>query len=177
VRLNVWGSEGGGKEEQEQEQKQEQEQDRAIHLVRLIPNSSLVVVVTSWSFLTFSSSTGRLMKRSNHTPVTKPHSIDVSPDSRFLLVASPNMVTVVVAHDLEIVQICCRVLSKSKLDGLRDADALRTRSIDGAEVMPDGTVLVESNIASAALSLNGDIAFVGCDSGELHAFTVGLNRG
>ena len=87
------------------------------------------------------------------------------------------MVMVVVAHDLDIVQICCRVLSKSKLDGLRDADALRTRSIDGAEVMPDGTVLVESNIASAALSLNGDIAFVGCDSGELHAFLVGLNRG
>lgn len=101
----------------------------------------------------------------------------MSPDSRYLLIASPDMVKVVVTHDLEIVQICCRVLPKHKLQQLRNADALRTRSIDGSEVLPDGTVLVGSKITSVALSTNGDIAFVGCGNGDMHAFLVGLNRG
>ena len=151
--------------------------NRKIYLVRLIPNTSFVVVVTCDFLCTFSSSTGELMKQTPHSYLCLPHSIGVSPDSRFLLVGSPEMVTVVVVRDLEIKQICCRVLSPEKLKELRSVDALRTRTVDGAEVTPDGTVLVESTVTSATLSSNGDVAFAGCENGDVHAFLVGLNRG
>ena len=103
--------------------------------------------------------------------------IIVSPDSRFLVVASVNMVTVVVAHDLEVIQMLCRVVSSSKISELRSVDALRTRSVDGAEVLPDGVILLESTITTCTLSNNGDVAFVGCENGDIHGFIVGLNRG
>jgi len=85
------------------------------------------------------------------------------------------MAAVVATHDLEVVQVLCRVVDPNKLSELRGAEALRVRSIDGAEVLPDGTILVESQIAAASLSANGDVALVGC-LGEIHCFFVGLNR-
>ena len=68
-------------------------------------------------------------------------------------------------------------MGSSKLSELRQADALRTRSVDGAEVLPDGTILIEADITTSTLSMNGDVAIVGCENGQIHGFLVGLNRG
>ncbi len=150
---------------------------RAIRLVRLIPNSSRVVVVTDRYMHTFSSSTGNLLVAvpTPRAPADRPHSVAVSPDSRYLLVASRHMVTVVEAHDLEVAQILCRVVPPRSLRELRAADAIRVRAHDGAETLPDGSVLVRSPVTSAVLAPNGDVAFVGTDRGELLAFFVQLN--
>jgi len=52
-----------------------EEIDQAIHVVRLVPNSSFVVVATSTSLCTFSSSTGKLLKRVSHFSLSIPHSV------------------------------------------------------------------------------------------------------
>jgi hypothetical protein len=151
--------------------------DSSIHLIRIIPNTSRVIVITSTQMITFSSSTGEMLASSMHLQDARPHSINVSPDSRFLVIGSSKMVTVVLAHNLEVIQMLCRVMASSKLSELRQADALRTRSVDGAEVLPDGTILIEADITTSTLSLNGDVAIVGCENGQIHGFLVGLNRG
>ena len=151
--------------------------DASIHLIRIIPNTSRVIVITSTQMITFSSSTGEMLASSMHLQDARPHSINVSPDSRFLVIGSSKMVTVVLAHNLEVIQMLCRVMASSKLSELRQADALRTRSVDGAEVLPDGTILIEADITTSTLSLNGDVAIVGCENGQIHGFLVGLNRG
>ena len=150
---------------------------RAIRLVRLIPNSSRVVVVTDRYMHTFSSSTGELLVAvpTPQATANRPHSVAVSPDSRYLLVASRHMVTVLKAHDLEVAQILCRVVSPGSLRELRAADAISVRAYDGAETLPDGSVLVRAPVTSAVLAPNGDVAFVGTSRGELLAFFVQLN--
>ena len=150
---------------------------KAIRIVRIIPNTSHVVVVTDAFVHTFSSSTGDLIRvlAVPEDPVQRPHSVAVSPDSRFLLVASGDMVTVQVAHNLEVAQILCRRVSAESLQELRAAGALQVRCHDGAECLPDGTVCINQRITAAQLSPNGDVAFVGTEGGELLSFLVQLN--
>ena len=153
------------------------EQSKAIRIVRIIPNTSQVVVVTDSFMMTFYSSTGDLIMA---VPIPeeetqRPHSVAVSPDSRFLLIATGDMVTVQVAHDLEVVQMLCRFVPTESLQELRSAGALQYRSHDMVECLPDGTVCIDEHITSAQLSPNGDIAFVGTEGGKLLAFLVQLN--
>jgi WD40 repeat protein len=150
---------------------------KGIRIVRIIPNTSRVIVVTDAYVHTFSSSTGELIMAVAvaEDPFLRPHCVAVSPDSRFLLVASGDMVTVQVAHDLKVVQILCRYASPESLAELRTAGALHVRGHDGAECLPDGTVCIDKRITAAQLSPNGDVAFVGTEGGELLAFLVQLN--
>ena len=50
--------------------------DSSIHVVRLINNTSRVVVVTSDSICIFSSSTGKLLRRAAHLSLSTPHNVD-----------------------------------------------------------------------------------------------------
>ena len=51
-------------------------QDSSIRVVRLIPNTSRVVVVTSDSICIFSSSTGKLLRAAAHLSLSTPHTVD-----------------------------------------------------------------------------------------------------
>ena len=50
--------------------------DSSIHVVRLINNTSRVVVVTSDSICIFSSSTGKLLRTAAHLSLSTPHNVD-----------------------------------------------------------------------------------------------------
>lgn len=149
----------------------------AVRLVRVVPNTSRVIVVTNSFMHLFSSSTGALIIAVPMSADTAklPHSVSISPDSRYMLVATREMVTVQYTHNLKIVKIICRYVPSEAMRKLRSVGAIHVQGESGAECFPDGSVCVDQQITAAHLSPNGDVAFVGTEEGKLLAFLVQLN--